>query len=582
MKMNPTVLYAWRPSTKTAFWLGALVLAIGSALGLDWPAPSVSAQQAQVAVLNAASFNIDRRVAPDSIAAAFGQFVTQNNQSYSATSLPLPTTLGGVRLRINNVDAGLFFVGTQQINFVVPASLADAPSATVQVTNSDGSTRTGTVTIVRSATGIFSARANGQGVAAALTTFDGVVYESVFNPDLSEKPVDPGTAARRNVLVLYTTGVRNVPAANPSDGNGVAESVSVTLQGIPLNVLFAGPVAGLAGLDQINAYLPPEAAGLGSMEVQVSTNNPNATEPQRSNKVTISLGGTIPNVRVTPIAVDTPIDGELTIDDQIQQLDDGTKRTYFFDAYRFTTTQANTTIAVDARLRGNTTLDPAALLYRVNNGTLQFVGEDDQSGGYGNGEVENNNALLLSVLPTPGDYVIFVTSANEQPNGVGTYTVRLRQNVITQANYGTNITNAAITNTDLQTSAGTYLDAYWFQAAANDNIDTRMSSTVFDSFLILQANEGGTPIASDDNSGGNFDARIQRRLGTAGIYILLATPFAPNRTGAYTFSLNRLASVNEAADAPTFTGPQRTLLLNVPGGQRDALAGRAAVRTIEE
>jgi uncharacterized protein (TIGR03437 family) len=572
MKMNPTVMNAWRPSPKTGLWLFTCVLVMSSMLWLNWSAPTASAQQNQVAVINAASFNSDRRVAPDSIAAAFGQFVTTNNQSFSATTLPLPTTLGGVQLRVDGVAAGLFFVGTQQINFVVPPALADSPSATVQVTNADGSTRTGTVTIIRSAAGIFSARANGLGVAAALTTFDGLVYQSVFNPDLSEKDVDPGTSARKNVLVLYTTGLRNVPAANPSDSNGVAESVTVTLQGIPLEILFAGPVAGLAALDQINAYLPPEAAGLGSVDIEVSTRNPNVTDPQRSNKVTIKMGGTIPNVRVLPITPDVAIDGELTIDDQIQQLDDGTKRTFFFDAYRFTTTQANTTVAVDVRTRGNTTLDPAALLYRVNNGQLEFVGEDDQSGGYGNGEVENNNALLLTVLPTPGDYVIFVSSANEQPNGLGTYTVRMRQNVITQVNYGTSLTTAAITTTDIQTSAGTYLDVYWFQAAANDNIDARMGSAVFDSFLILQANEGGPFIATDDNGGGNFDARIQRRLGTPGIYILLATPFAPNRTGTYSFSLNRISSAS--AELFDYRGPQRTLL-----NSRESLGGRQAGRT---
>lgn len=584
MSMNMGKLRLRRPGAVPAWMLMVCAALLAIVWQTEWLSFSASAQQAQVAVINAASFNPDRRVAPDSIAAAFGQFVTQNNQTYTATTLPLPTTLGGVQLRIGGVAAGLFFVGTQQINFVVPASLADAPSATVQVTNSDGSTRTGTVTIVRSAVGIFSARSNGAGVAAALTTFDGVVFQSVFNPDLSEKDVDAGTAQRRNVLVLYTTGLRNVPATNPNDGNGVGEAVSVTLQGVPLNILFAGPVAGFAGLDQINAYLPPEAVGLGSVDLQVSTRNPNATDAQLSNKVTIKMGGQLPLVRVTPIGPDVAVDGELTIEDQIQQLTDGSKRTYFYDAYRFTTTQANATIAVDLRTRGNTTLDPAVLLYRVNNGQLIQVGEDDQTGGIGNGKTENNNALLFSVLPTIGDYVILVSSANEQPNGIGTYTVRLKQNVITQVNYGTNLTNAAITTSDVQSSAGDYIDAYWFNAAANDNIDARLGSTAFDSFLVLQANEGGPYIAVDDNSGGGStgrDARIQRRLGTAGIYIFLATPYEPNRTGAYTFSLNRLSSGAEEFQQILTAGPQR-LWQQLVGETREALSGRGGLRIAEE
>lgn len=562
-----------KPFSKAASIFALFAVATGAFLFMSGLQPTGVAQQAQVVVINAASFNTDRRVAPDSLAAAFGQFVTTNNQNFSAPAgvLPLPTTLGGVRLSINGVNAGLLFVGTQQINFQVPPALTDAPSATVTVTNSDNSTRTGTVTVQRAAPGVFSAASNGQGVPVALTTFDGVVYQSVFNPGNppTERDVDAGTAQRRNVLVLFGTGLKLVGRQN----------IAVTLQGVPLQVDFVGAVAGLAGLDQINAFLPPEAAGLGSVDIQVNATIPNTTELQRSNKTTIKMGGQLPPVRVLPITVDTPIDGALTADDQIQQLNDGSKRTYFFDAYRFTTTQANTTVAIDMRTRGTTTLDPAVLLYRVSNGSLVFFGEDDQSGGYGNGRVENNNALYLTVLPTAGEYVIFATSANEQQNGQGTYTLRLRENVITQTSYGATV-NASIATTDVQTSAGTYLKPYWFTAAANDNIDVRLNSTAFDAFLILQSNEGGLPIASDDNTGGGNNSRIQRRLGTAGTYILVATPYEPNRTGAFTLLPNRVTSLTDEVE-PQAAGPQRTLR-NERGELRNSMTGRSGDRVIED
>lgn len=573
MKINSKLICMPRLSWKMTSILALLAVATGAFLlesGLVTPA---SAQQAQVVVINAASFNADRRVAPDSLAAAFGQFVTQNNQNFFAPAgvLPLPTTLGGVRLRINGVDAGLLFVGTQQINFQVPTALADAPSATVQVTNSDNSTRTGTVTVQRAAPGVFSAASNGQGVAVALTTFDGVVFQSVFNPGNppTERDVDAGTPQRRNVLVLFGTGLKLVGRQN----------IAVTLQGVPLQVDFVGAVSGLVGLDQINALLPPEAVGLGSVDIQVNATIPGTTELQRSNKTTIKMGGQLPGVRVVPITPDTPVDAELTADDQIQQLTDGTKRTYFFDAYRFTTTQANTTVALDLRARGNSTLDAAVFLYRVNNGALVYFGEDDQSGGYGNGQVVNNNALYLTVLATAGDYVILASSANEQPNGVGAYTLRLRQNVITQTNYGATV-NGSVATTDLQTSAGVYLKPYWFTAAANDNIDVRLNSTAFDSFLILQANEGGLPIASDDNTGGGNNSRIQRRLGTAGNYILVVTPYEPNRTGAFTLLPNRVASLTDEVETQA-AGPQRTLR-DVRGEVRGRMTGRKGHRVIEE
>ncbi len=576
MKINSQLIRLPRPSWPKLSWkaaslLALLALAAGAALFAVGPKASVSAQQAQVAVINAASFSADRRVAPDSLAAAFGAFVTQNNQSFSATALPLPTTLGGVQLRVNGVNAGLLFVGTQQINFVVPPALADAPSATVLVTNSDASTRTGTVTVQRAAPGIFSAAQNGQGVAVALTTFDGVVYQTVSNPGNppTERDVDAGTPQRRNVLVLFGTGLKLVGRQN----------ISVTLQGVPLQVDFAGAVGGLAGLDQINAFLPPEAVGLGSVDIQVNAVVPSDSALQRSNKTTIKMGGQLPLIRVIPITSTAAVDGDLTADDQIQQLNDGTKRTFFFDAYRFTTTQANTTVSVDMRTRGTTTLDPAVILYRVNNGQLVLFGEDDQSGGYGNGQIVNNNALYMTVLPTPGDYVIFASSANEQPNGVGTYTLRLREGVITQTNYGATV-NGTVANTDLQTSAGVYLKPYWFAAAANDNIDVRLNSTAFDSFLILQSNEGGLPIASDDNTGGGSNARIQRRLATAGNYILVVTPYEPNRTGAFTLLPNRVSALTDEVETPA-AGPQRTLR-DGRGQLRQSMTGRSGDRVIEE
>jgi uncharacterized protein (TIGR03437 family) len=93
------------------------------------PASFTTHAQASIAVFNAASFAKDKNnsnqpdansIAPDSIAAVFGNFVTQNNQSFNATIQPLPTTLGGVSVTVNGAPAGLLFVGPTQINLVIP------------------------------------------------------------------------------------------------------------------------------------------------------------------------------------------------------------------------------------------------------------------------------------------------------------------------------------------------------------------------------------------------------------------------------------------------------------------------------
>ncbi|MGE0126642.1 MAG: hypothetical protein AB7U82_00955 [Blastocatellales bacterium] len=547
----------------------ALLLASASAgwsllnggMGGGYLSDTASAQT-PVTVVSAASFATDKVLAPDEIAAAFGAFVTQGNQVYSAQSVPLPTTLGGVSVKIGNTDAGLFFVSVGQINFQIPPGLADTANATITVTNSDNTTRTGTFTIVRASPGVFSAKATGQGVAAAQTTFDGTVFQSIANPDGTEKDVDAGTKTKPNALVLYATGIRNTPAQNPTDGNGVAEAVTVKFQGVAGSVFFAGPVQGLVGLDQINVIIPPELAGLGSVNIVVTVNG------RTANTVTMKLGGQTPPVRVTDIAFGETKTSDLAVDDQVQK-DNSTGNTYFFDAYRFTTTSANTTIAVDLR---SSQFDAGVLLYRVDNNTLTYLAADDQSGGYGNGDIENNNSLLLTVLPDPATYVIFASSSDQEANGVGQYTLKLLNNVITPISYGQTTNGAAIAASDLQTSAGTYLDVYWFSGAQGDKQQIRLGSSAFDSFLVLQGNDGDPPLTYDDNSGGGTqgkDSLIDPTHGQPqpltslprnGNYIVIVTPFEPNKTGAYSLSVNKLASFGfDNVEEFDFTAPGREI-----------------------
>ncbi|MGE0105327.1 MAG: hypothetical protein AB7H86_17550 [Blastocatellales bacterium] len=558
----------------------ALVFAIASLAFFGkplWGIQESASAQTSIAVVNAASFDGDpnRAFAPDTIVAIFGVFVTQNNQVYIANSQPLPTSLGGVSVTVNQIPAGLFFTSTGQINMLIPPNVLDG-TANIVVTNSDGTTRNGTIQIERASPGIFSAKSDGKGVAAALTTTDGVVFNTVFTPQLTEKEVLAGTVQQPNILILYGTGLRYTPAANPGDPNGVAEAVTVTLQGVKSNVQYAGPAQGFSGLDQINVVIPPELAGLGSIKIVVTANN------RVSNEVTILIGGELPPVRLTNISIGQEVAGTLSVDDQIQTGSAGS--TYFFDAYSFNVAANNTPIAIDLR---STQFDAGLLLYKVENNSLTLIAADDQTGGYGNGSVENNNALLLTVLQTAGQYVAFASSSDFEPNGIGNYTIKITANVALQLNYGQTISNAAITGTDLQTSAGTYLDLYWFNAPGPNNIQIGMNSATFDSFLILQRNDGDPPIASDDNSGGGNNSLITFQLPTGGIYVIIATPFAPGVTGAYTITLNQIGGFAPDGANPLlrYLRPSRSIADPrgpAPDGMRSSFERAARRRVVIE
>ena len=595
------------------FWLGLLAQPVLAQTFVAVNAASYGAQgiplplPVTVPDKNAADA-YKRTLAPDMITAAFGTFVTQGGQSYPAATNPLPTTLGGVRLQVNAVDSPLIFVSPTQINFVIPSNLNDSTNVTLRVFNSNGTqatgactngTETGVCTIARSAPGIFSINASGAGPAAALTTDDGVIYKPVFKPDLSAADVDAGTLAKPNILVFYGTGIRRIPAANPNDANGVAESLNVTLQGVPLTVAYAGPAPGFVGLDQVNAVLPPEAIGLKLCKLIIEA-KPTVSPRFGSNAVDIFMAGVLPQIRVNggPINFDQTINGELTASDQIQLLenidcvnDRGKCRTYFFDAYTFSTTQANQTIAIDMRRdnTGGNQLNSAALLYRIvrlnDQDTLEPLGEDDDIGSLGNGEIEvTKNALLLMVVPQAGNYAIFATSSNAQPNGLGKYSLRLSNAPIRQLTYGQNLTGETIATTDIKTSANVYLDAYYFNATSGENVDIRTTAPSYISLLVLQPN-GSFPSSSGISDAGSLggQAKVTQRIGQTGIYIIFVTPFETNKTGAYSLSLNRVSSLDDAASATAVeanVAPARAMQAGRLSGRH--LSDRKLTRTIQQ
>lgn len=513
------------------------LIAGGAFFGLPFsPVSSTNASSQAVAIVNAASFASDSTVAPATIVAAFGVFNTQNNALHIAATIPLPTSLGGVSIRVNGTLAALLVTSPGQINLVIPANAAIG-QATVIVTNANGSTISGNCTIVQSQPGIFTATSNGTGIAAAQTTFDGISYEFVSNPNGSARDVNPGTKERPNILVLYVTGLGTVQLSQ----------VTVTFLGVPGRVDYAGPQGTFAGLDQLNVRIPWELAGQELIRVLI-TIKIGQDPPRESNAVMIRLGGTIPDIVAAPIGPGQVINGELTYEDQVQTFGDNV---FFFDAFAFTTVGTNTTVSIDLRSpktgagEGERRFDAAVLLYRLVNNRLELVAVDDQTGGLGAGDNDvNNNALLLYVIPQQGTYVILATSSDFEPFGVGTYTLELKQSPLQAIAYGASV-NGQIASTDIKTSFGINLDAYWFNGVQGDRVEITMRSTAIDSFLILYRNETDPELAFDDNGFGpapNRDAKLTFTLPQTGIYKIYATPLTIGPTGAYTLTLNKLSS----------------------------------------
>jgi uncharacterized protein (TIGR03437 family) len=239
-------------------------------------------------ILSAASYATGS-FAAESLASLYGQNLATG--TVSAASLPLPTSLAGVRVAVVDSTfiprtAPLLYADENQVNFEIPAGTVQGP-AYVQVTLSDGSVTATPIGITSISPGIFSL--NDSGLAAAWVlrvSADGTqslepVYE-VQNGVVVPKPIDLGPVTDRVYLEIYGTGIRGASEVN--------DSVSVTMGGVSAVVSYAGPQGTLVGVDQVNAEIPRSLAGAGEISVVLSPGpSYNPSYAVQSNVVHISI-----------------------------------------------------------------------------------------------------------------------------------------------------------------------------------------------------------------------------------------------------------------------------------------------------
>jgi uncharacterized protein (TIGR03437 family) len=219
-----------------------------------------------VAAVSAASFAKDGPLAPESIASLFGQGLAAATQQ--AGALPLPTSLGDVSVVVTDSTgmdrwAPLFFVSATQINCQIPLGTGTG-LATLRVFQRSRVVARGQVRIEPVAPALFTANADGHGVALAVAVRVGAdgaqtvlpVFECGAAPgSCVAKPIDLGGESEQVILLLFGTGIR-----------GSAALPSVSIGGIGAEVLGAGPQGQYVGLDQVNVRLPRALMGRGDVD----------------------------------------------------------------------------------------------------------------------------------------------------------------------------------------------------------------------------------------------------------------------------------------------------------------------------
>jgi uncharacterized protein (TIGR03437 family) len=243
-----------------------------------------------VVAVSAASFH-DSAVAAESVVACFGEALS--DATVSASQLPLPNVLNGVRVRLldlpgGSVEAPLFFVSPSQVNFLVPPQVnASNPHfglVRFQVIRNSSVVAQGILNLDRVAPGLFAANANGAGVAAALAlrvradgsqSLEPVAQFDATQQRFVPRALETGTADEQFFLILFGTGLR---------GHTGLSNVQARLGGQAVEVLFAGAQGDLAGLDQINLRVPRAVlqalAGRGAVDVLLTVDGRTANPVQ--------------------------------------------------------------------------------------------------------------------------------------------------------------------------------------------------------------------------------------------------------------------------------------------------------------
>lgn len=227
-------------------------------IGLMALSAATLAQNATLVVVNGASFKPLFPLAPGSIASAFPTAangftgVTQAD----APGVPLPTTLGGAQVLVNDVAAPLFFASSGQINFQVPALTPLQPAeTTVRVLVNGNEVARGKMSVFPASPGIFIADFNETEPRPGAVLNQNNTLNTAANP-----------AARDSVLQIFCNGIGPLNAAI-ADGDRNPSNPPVTAQTLPevwigvfkANVEFAGAAPGFVGLSQVNVKIPNQA-----------------------------------------------------------------------------------------------------------------------------------------------------------------------------------------------------------------------------------------------------------------------------------------------------------------------------------
>lgn len=111
---------------------------------------------------------------------------------------------------------------------------------------------------------------------------------------------------------------------------------------------------------------------------------------------------------------------------------------------------------------------------------------------------------------------------------------------------------------------GSFFNAYIFEGQRGQRIAVEMTSQDLDPYLILLSEENDSLYLEDDDSAGEFNARVETVLPEDGSYIILANAFARGEQGRYNLRLSELGR-STGAFSPEANAPDGDIILRQEG-----------------
>ena len=254
---NPSVVAQLKPGNKYRLFVlftsvdQSPAISVNAIVQLAVPAEPPPAIQS---VVNAAS--LQPVLSPGASVSILGTNLTGPTLSTTFDDTALyPTSVAATSVTFNGNAAPLLYLSPNQINAIVPFSLAGQTSIQVAVQRFDRVSATVTAPLQDTAPAIFTSAQNGTGQGAIPQQG----RDGAFSYNSSSNPAPGGTA-----LEIFATGqgVWTPPPQSDvylSGQNFRTQLVSVTIGGQAAKILYAGTLGGYSNWSmlQVNAIVPP-------------------------------------------------------------------------------------------------------------------------------------------------------------------------------------------------------------------------------------------------------------------------------------------------------------------------------------